>query len=101
MQLPAQVRGGLAGSWPAEVCDLSTTGARLFTTGPIEATEHVVLTVSVSEEPRHTVYAPGIALRVAQLDPDTSWGRMVAVEFDAPLNETAESSVAWLVPVGL
>ena len=99
VQVPAQVRSSNAGGWPARVCDLSTTGARVLTVGHVAPADHLVLTMDVANGARK-VFASGTAVRVTDLEPERNWAQMVAVEFDAPLNETAESAVAWLAPTG-
>lgn len=98
IELPARVMSDSVGSWPAQICDLSVNGAKLLTTGHIVPNEHLTVVLDVRESPRQTVRAGGTARRVVGLKRDTRWGCAVAVEFDAPLGDYAESFVDWLEP---
>jgi hypothetical protein len=77
------------GECPAVTLDLSNSGARLLTSGHIDRGERVVLTLHLADASRRCIRASGTTVRISSLEPDRMWGRMLAMEFDAPLSDSA------------
>lgn len=96
IDLPARVLSNHDGAFQAQVCDLSVNGARLLATRAVRPEEQVTVILQVLDEPDKVVCATGKAVRVEGITNDTYWDCEMAVEFDSPLNEDAETSVRWL-----
>ena len=86
----ADLENARADECPAVTLDLSNSGARLLTSGHVDAGDRVALTLYRSDGSHRFIRATGIAVRSCSLEADRLWGRMLAVEFDAPLSDSAE-----------
>ena len=101
IQLQADLENATASECPAVILDLSNSGVRLVTNGHIDAGERVAVTLHLTGAAPASLRAVGTAVRICALEPDRRWGRMLAVEFDAPLSDSAGLSAGCLDPEAL
>jgi len=98
VRLHVDLENAKAGECPAITLDLSNSGARLLTSGHIDTGERVALTLHPTQGSEQSVRANGTAVWVLNLEMDRKWGRMLAMEFDAPLSESGGFSLDCLGP---